>query len=140
LAISVCDCSLQFSLIQIFTFFSVYIRHKVAFSTNNNISISVNGMGSTYDNPFIYKVATFDYINTMRLEIIIYNKHFYMRLCSITTYLIMLSQLYLFFVLIQLILFYFVLMQLARVTQNKRVRAGITQNKIVRAGITQTKE
>ena len=41
-----------------------------------NISISVNGMGSTYDNPFIYKVATFDYINTMRLEIIIYNKHF----------------------------------------------------------------
>jgi hypothetical protein len=36
LAISVCDCSLQFSQIQIFTFFSVYIRHKVAFSTNKN--------------------------------------------------------------------------------------------------------
>lgn len=36
LAISVCDCSLQFSLIQIFTFFSIYIRHKVAFSTNKN--------------------------------------------------------------------------------------------------------
>ena len=36
LAISVCDCSLQFSQIQIFTFFSVYIRHKVAFSANKN--------------------------------------------------------------------------------------------------------